>query len=149
MWMVFHLAYKYGGINLDAWRFRGGPATIYDMARRTLEPAGADWLGLSFFAGGAAVMVLLTWARQYLLWWPLHPLGFAIGANFMMNKAWFCVLTAWSIKKLVMRFGGPARYRGSQYFFIGLIMGEALCNGLWLVIDYFTGKIGNKIFILG
>ncbi|MEE2872884.1 MAG: DUF6785 family protein [Candidatus Latescibacterota bacterium] len=148
-WMVFHLAYKYGGINLDAWRFRGGPATIYDMARRTLEPAGADWLGLSFFAGGAAVMVLLTWARQYLLWWPLHPLGFAIGANFMMNKAWFCVLTAWSIKKLVMRFGGPARYRGSQYFFMGLIMGEALCNGLWLVIDYFTGKIGNKIFILG
>ena len=28
-------------------------------------------------------------------------------------------------------------------------MGEALCNGLWLVIDYFTGKIGNAVFILG
>ena len=148
-WMVFHLAYKYGGINLDAWRFRGGPATIYDMARRTLEPVGADWLGLSFFAGGAAVMVMLTWVRQYFLWWPLHPLGFAIGANMMMNKAWFCVFIAWSIKKLILRFGGPARYRGSQYFFMGLILGEALCNGLWLVIDYFTGQTGNKVFILG
>ena len=148
-WMVFHLAYKYGGINLDAWRFKGGPETIYTIAQRTLEPTGADWLGLQFFAGGAAVMVLLTWARQYLLWWPLHPLGFAIGANMMMNKAWFCVLIAWAIKKLVLRFGGPAKYRGSQYFFMGLILGEALCNGLWLVIDYFTGKVGNQVFILG
>ena len=94
-------------------------------------------------------MGALTWARQHLLWWPLHPIGFAIGANYMMNKAWFCVLIAWAIKKMVLRFGGPARYRYSQYFFMGLIMGEALCNGLWLVIDYFTGKVGNRLFILG
>ena len=148
-WMVFHLAYKYGGINLEHWRFQGGPATIYNMARRTLEPMGADWLGLGFFAGGAVVMGALTWARQQLLWWPLHPIGFAIGANFMMNKAWFCVLIAWAIKKAVLRFGGPARYQHSQYFFMGLIMGEALCNGLWLAIEYFTGQIGNRLFVLG
>ncbi len=148
-WMVFHLAYKYGGINLDSWRFRGGPTTIYDMARRTLEPAGADWLGLAFFAGGAGAMVLLTWARQYILWWPLHPIGFPIGANLMINKIWSCVLLAWVLKKLILRFGGAAHYRTSQHFFMGLIMGEALCNGLWLVIDYFTGKVGNAVFILG
>ena len=58
-------------------------------------------------------------------------------------------MNAWAIKKVVLRFGGPARYQYSQYFFMGLIMGEALCNGLWLVIDYFTGKIGNRLFILG
>lgn len=28
-WMVFHLAYEYGGINLDSWRFRGGPSTSW------------------------------------------------------------------------------------------------------------------------
>ena len=148
-WMVFHLAYKYGGVNLDHWRFQGGPATIYDVARRTLEPAGADWLGLGFFAGGAVAMGVLTWCRQQLLWWPLHPIGFAVGANMMMDKAWFCVLVAWMIKKAILGFGGPARYRSSQYFFLGLIMGEALCNGLWLVIDYFTGTVGNRLFILG
>jgi len=37
----------------------------------------------------------------------------------------------------------------SVRFFLGLIMGETLCNGLWVVIDYFTGKTGNIIFILG
>ena len=148
-WMVFHLAYKYGGINLDGWRFRSGPSTIYNAAQRALEPAGADWLGLAFFAGGAVVMVLLTWARQYLLWWPFHPIGFPIGANFMLDKIWSCVLLAWALKKLILRFGGAAHYRTSQHFFMGLIMGEALCNGLWLVIDYFTGKVGNAVFILG
>ena len=50
---------------------------------------------------------------------------------------------------LILRFGGAAHYRTSQHFFMGLIMGEALCNGLWLVIDYFTGKVGNAVFILG
>ncbi len=148
-WMVFHLAYKYGGVNLDQWRFQGGPATIYNMARRTLEPMGADWLGLVFFVGGAGVMVVLSWARQHLLWWPLHPIGFPIAANYMMNKVWFCVLIAWAVKKIILRFGGPAYYHSSQYFFMGLIVGEALCNGLWLVIDYFTGQVGNQVFILG
>ena len=94
-------------------------------------------------------MVVLMWARHHLLWWPLHPIGFAVGANMMMDKAWFCVLIAWMIKKAILGFGGPARYRSSQYFFLGLIMGEALCNGLWLVIDYFTGTVGNRLFILG
>ncbi len=148
-WMVFHLAYKYGGINLDSWRFRGGPSTIYNAAQRALEPAGADWLGLTFFAGGAVVMGLLTWARHHFLWWPFHPIGFPIGANFMLDKIWACVLLAWALKKLILRFGGAAHYRTSQHFFMGLIMGEALCNGLWLVIDYFTGKVGNAVFILG
>jgi len=148
-WMVMHMAYRYGGINLDGWRFRGGPETIFTNAVRTLEPLGVDWMGMSFLAIGGVVMLLLTWARQYLLWWPLHPIGFPIGANFMMNKAWCSVAIAWLLKKAILRYGGAARYQSSQYFFLGLILGEALCNGLWIVIDYFTGKVGNAIFNLG
>ena len=148
-WMVLHMAYKYGGINLDAWRFKGGPETIFNNAARNLEPLGVDWPGITFMIGGAVVMLLLTWARQYILWWPLHPIGFPIGANFMMNKAWLSVMIAWGLKKLILRYGGAARYQSSQYFFLGLILGEALCNGMWIVIDYFTGKMGNAIFILG
>ncbi|MXY83849.1 MAG: hypothetical protein F4Y91_17760 [Gemmatimonadetes bacterium] len=148
-WMVFHLAYKYGGINLDSWRFRGGPSTIYTSAQLAQEPDGAARLRLSFIAGGAVVMGLLTWARHHFLWWPFHPIGFPIGANFMLDKIWACVLLAWALKKLILRFGGASHYRTSQHFFMGLIMGEALCNGIWLVIDYFTGKVGNAVFILG
>ena len=148
-WMVFHLVHIHGGINLDNWRFRNGPSTIFDRAVRNLEPAGVYWQGLGFFAGGGVVMLLLTWARQRLLWWPVHPVGFPIGANFLMNHIWFSVFIAWSVKKAVLRYGGASFYRASQVFFLGLIMGEALCNGVWVVIDFFTGKMGNSIFSIG
>ena len=32
---------------------------------------------------------------------------------------------------------------------IGRIVAEGLCNGLWIVIDYFTGKISNRVFTIG
>ena len=148
-WMVLHMTYRHGGINLVGWFFKGGPQVVYNTAMRNLEPAGVAWDGLAFFCGGGVAMLLMTWARQRLLWWPLHPLGFTVAANHLMDKIWFSVLIAWAIKKVVLRFGGAAVYGKSQSFFLGLIAGEVLCNGLWIVIDYFTGKTGNMIFILG
>jgi len=148
-WTVLHMAYQHGGINLVGWFFKGGPQTVYNHAVRNLEPTGVAWDGLAFFCGGGVAMLLLTWARQRLLWWPLHPLGFAVAANHLMDKIWFSVFIAWVVKKLVLRYGGSAVYGKSQKFFLGLIAGEVLCNGLWIVIDYFTGKTGNKVFILG
>ena len=148
-WMVLHMAYRHGGINLVQWFFKGGPSTVFDYAVLGLQPAGVAWDGLAFFAGGGAAMLALMWARQHLLWWPLHPLGFAVAANHLMDKIWFSIFIAWAIKRLLLRFGGPAIYKSSVRFFLGLIMGETLCNGLWVVIDYFTGKTGNIVFILG
>ena len=113
---------------------------------RNLETEGTYWPGLGFFTGGAMAMVIMMWLRQRLPWWPVHPLGFPIGANTMMNFIWFNVFLAWFIKRIVLRHGGASIYRQSQRFFLGLIVGQSLCNGIWLVIDYFTGKVGNRIF---
>ena len=51
-----------------------------------------------------------------------------------------------AIKVIVLKYGGAGLYRRSQGFFVGLIAGQALANGMWLVVDYFTGKVGNSIF---
>ena len=91
-------------------------------------------------------MALMMWARQRLAWWPVHPIGFPIGANAMTDGVWFSIFIAWLIKISIMRFGGAALYQRSQIFFLGLIAGQVLCSGMWLVIDYFTGKVGNSIF---
>ena len=148
-WMVLHITYRHGGINLVGWFYKGGPQTVYNYAVLGLEPQGIAWDGLAFFAGGGAVMLALMWARQHVLWWPFHPLGFAVAANHLMDKIWFSIFVAWAIKRVVLRFGGPRFYAQSVRFFLGLIMGETLCNGLWVVIDYFTGKTNNILFILG
>ena len=146
IWMIFHMAYQHGGVNLNNWFFKGAPETAYNNALRNIEPSGVYWPGWSFFAGGGLTMVLMMWARQKFPWWPVHPIGLPIGANGMMNSVWFSVFLAWALKKTVLRFGGVAVYRRSQVFFLGMICGQMSCNGLWLVIDYFTGKVGNTIF---
>jgi hypothetical protein len=146
VWMIFHMAYRHGGVNLNAWFFNGAPRAAYDNALSQLAGQGPDGLGLWFAAGGAALMGLLLWARQRYPWWPLHPLGFPVGAESMMDYVWFNVFLAWLIKAAVLRYGGAVQYRRLQPFFLGLIAGQILCNGLWLCIDYFTGKVGNSIF---
>lgn len=146
IWMIFHMAYDHGGINLNSWFFKGAPQAAYQNALRNLEPTGIYWEGLSFFAGGGGIMMLMMWARQRFPWWPFHPIGFPIGGNWLMEQVWFSVFLAWFLKWGLMRYGGATMFKRSQYFFLGLIGGQVLCNGIWLVIDYFTGKIGNGIF---
>ena len=91
-------------------------------------------------------MALMTWGRQRLPWWPVHPIGFPIGATGMLNGVWFSVFLASLVKIIILKYGGAGLYRRSQSFFLGLITGQFLCNGAWLVIDYFTGTVGNSIF---
>ena len=145
-WMIFHAAYRHGGINLDGWFFQRAPEVAYDNAVRNLEPRGIYWPGMGFLLGGGGAMALLLWARQRLPWWPLHPIGLPIAAVDILNYVFFSVFIAWFIKIVVLKYGGASLYRRSQAFFLGMIAGQMLVNGLWLVIDYFTGKIGNILF---
>ena len=103
IWMVFHMAYYHGGINLNAWFFKNAPQIVYQNALRNLDPTGVYWEGLSFFAGGGVVMTAMMWARQRFPWWPFHPIGFPIGANGLMDKIWFSIFIAWVLKWMLMK----------------------------------------------
>ena len=141
LWMIFHLTYKYGGINMNSWFFHRGPAVAYENAVRNLRPQGVYWPGVGFFAGGGVAMALMMFARARLSWWPLHPIGFPIGANHMTDWAWFSVFLAWAIKVCVLRLGGASAYHRSVPFFLGILTGEVTSMGVWLVVEYFTGTI--------
>ncbi len=141
LWMIFHLTYKYGGVNMNSWFFHRGPAVAYENALRNLQPRGVYWPGVGFFAGGGVVMALMMFARARLSWWPVHPIGFPLGANSMTDWIWFSVFLAWAVKVCVLRFGGGSGYRRSLPFFLGILTGEVTSMGVWLVVDYFTGTI--------
>ena len=114
-------------------------------AATTLEPAGVYWEGMGFIGIGAVAMTVLTWMKSRFLWWPLHPIGFPIMATRVTDQIWFSVMLAWLIKVLVLRYGGTPLFRRSRYFFLGMILGAVVVRGLWLVIDYFTGQVGNHV----
>jgi hypothetical protein len=147
VWAILHLAYEYGGINLNGWFFSGGNQVPFQyIAARLTTPAPAYWDGWLHTAIGGGIMALLMLARHHLLWWPLHPIGYPISAVWLMDELWFSIFLAWLIKQVVMKYGGPSLYRQTRPLFLGLIMGQFVASGIWLFIDYLSGMTDNVVF---
>ena len=140
------MAYEHGGINLNplffSWQSTHfGPM---DMAPRiAAEPEGPRWDAWQFMGIGAGVMAALMWARHHFLWWPLNPLGFTIAANWKTGHIFCSALLAWFLKLVILRYGGVRLYRNLRPFFLGLILGEIVAAGVFVLIDYATGHTGS------
>ena len=142
--MDLHLAYKYGGINLDWFYFNWACKYPFQfMEGRMRTPSDANVNGWIYTGIGGVVMLGLMFARYRFLWWPFHPLGFPISCVF--GSMWFSVFLAWIVKSVVLKYGGPRLYRSTRPFFVGLILGEFVTAGIWIVIDYFAGMTGNYL----
>jgi len=145
--MVIYLAYTQGGINLNEYYFTGAPKYAYEYtADKILHPAGPNGIGWLCKGIGVAGMSFLMVMQNRFLWWPLHPLGFAIGPVWLMSQIWFSVFLAWFLKSLILRYGGSKVYKKTVPFFLGLVLGQYTCAGLWFVIDCFTRMEGNVVF---
>ena len=90
-------------------------------------------------------MALMMFARAPLSWWPIHPIGFPIGANNMTDYIWFSVFLALVVKVTVLRLGGASAYQRSVPMFHGILLGQITSMGMWLVIDYFSGNVGHQV----
>lgn len=49
------------------------------------------------------------------------------------------------IKVLVLKYGSPVLHQKTRPFFLGIVLGQFVAGGLWLLIDGFTGIVGNRI----
>jgi hypothetical protein len=146
LWMLLHLAYTYGAINLRPAHFIWLPEYVFDYASaRINEPTGPDLWGWVHTGIGAGVMGLLLLARRQWSWWPLHPLGYPISSVFSWMS--FNAFLAWLIKGIVLRYGGVGFYRGVRPFFLGLIVGQFAVIGVFWVVDSFTGMVGNIVLV--
>ena len=144
-WMVIHLSYTQGGINLMSWFWQySSEFPLSYIASQIQSPSVMEATGWLFTGFGAGVMWLLLVVQQRLAWWPVHPLGLAIsGTQFTSGFMWFSVFVAWTIKVIVLKYGGSTLYGRSRFFFMGMILGAFATSGTWLVIDYITGHQGN------
>jgi len=145
--VLMSLCYEHGGANMNQWYFVGNVRVAYStIAYKMQEQSGPNWEGWAWKGTGATTMALLTLAYRRLLWWPLHPIGFVIGACGWMNLLWFSVFLAWFIKALFLRFGGGQLYMQARPFFLGLVLGQYTVAGFWFVVDALTGATGNVVF---
>lgn len=140
------LAYSHGATNLSSHHFVNYPRYPFDYAAdRITHPEGPSRLGWMLTGIGGGVMGGLMLLQRYFLWWPLHPIGFIVSTNWVMNNIWFTILLAWLIKSSVLKYGGPKIYRKTVPFFMGLTLGHFIAAGFWLLVDGFLGRPGTRI----
>jgi hypothetical protein len=147
IYLTLRMAYEQGGVNLNSWFFIDGPQAPWKwVSDKQVNPTDASALGWTLTVAGAAGTVFLAAMRHQYLWWPLHPIGFAVGTTWIMDQLWLSAFLAWGCKLLTVRYGGREFFRQARLFALGLILGQFTCNGAWLVLDAICGQRGNQIF---
>ena len=147
IWMTMKVAYDVGGANANRWFFVGGPQYPYDFLSKVMRNPTAPDVDSWIFAGfGSVVMVVLTALHHRFAWWPLHPMGFPLASGMLTDYQWFSIFLAWSVKRIVLAYGGPALYRRTRLFFLGLILGQFSGCGFWILVDLVTGRVGNNLY---
>jgi hypothetical protein len=89
---------------------------------------------VAHFTIGAVFTAMLSFLRLRFAWWPLHPIGFLIVGTFPSQHLWFSIFLGWLMKLTIVRFGGARSYTACKPFFIGLIVGEGVAAGFWLIV---------------
>ncbi len=148
-WITLLLGYKYGGINLHSWQFSGlANYTVKWVTNFMNYPVGFGKTQLGFLTLGGFLMFLLFLAQNYLLWWPISPVGLAVGLSEQVYHTWFSVFIAWLIKVFIMKYGGIKVYNKAKEFFLGMVLGSFVTAGIWILIGFLTGIQGRFYFTL-
>jgi len=137
-WSSLNVYYKYGANICGQWRVESGKWAFDELERWVSSPSSASPSALFFMGMGALSYFFLAFMRLRYLWWPFHPIGYAVANTFTMQYLWSPFFFGWLAKVIVLKAGGIKSYRHYVPFFLGLIMGEAVGNGFWVT---FLGEI--------
>lgn len=94
---------------------------------------------------GAGFMALLSYLRLRYEAFPLHPVGYLMCGTLGLQWTWFSILLGWLAKSITLRLGGASLYRKAIPLFTGLIVGEALSAGFFLLFTLTRLALGLEI----
>jgi len=134
-------AYRVGGVNFaDWWGQKTVPEGAFKGTERFITQGSlAAELHLRPFLMGIFGMGLLMFMRARFYWWPVHSLGLLCASSWHAHRLWFPFLLGWLTKVAIMKFAGGRMLRSGRYFFIGLIMVEALIGALSVIVRTLSG----------
>ena len=104
------------------------------------HPTETDFASVAFMGIGALFTGFLWWIRTRLPLWPFHPAGYVIGSSsWTVGWLWFSIFISWTVKVTLLKVGGIRLYRKAYPLFLGLLMGEFVIGGAWVLIRLFWG----------
>ncbi|MCH8294527.1 hypothetical protein IH992_25875 [Candidatus Poribacteria bacterium] len=134
------LIYHKGASYLTRGVYVNQPRNIFRAMNRMIQfPVETKWDEVYSMIAGAGFTSVLLFLRHRFIWWPLHPIGYLLGATSPPFHLWSSVFIGWLIKYSVLKFGGASGVRTLRPIALGLIFGEFLMVGLWMILGLFTG----------
>ncbi len=117
----------------------------YTFANTTpQESVSGSWVS---FGMGAVMVGVLMVGRVMWVSWPFHPIGLVLMNSGPLQAFWFSIFIGWGVKRLLLRYGGAGAFRRARPFFIGLIVGEILSAGAWLIVGFAShGAVRYTLF---
>jgi len=136
-WTVLHLSYDLGqdtAATAQTQNYFGREPLVTLQSLLQRPHGGPDWGAVTAVAVGCLFTLFLMVMRTRFLWWPFHPVGYALTSAYATHILWLSMLIAWTIKSLVVRYGGLRFYRRGMPFFLGLLLGEFVVGSAWGLI---------------
>lgn len=147
-WIDLSLIYHDGATSrLTAFRLWVGRGAFNQLQRWLYYPQGSDLLRTSFMGVGTVAVVLLTVMRMRFLFWPFHPAGYALAVSFAIDYFWFPFFLSWLLKSIILRYGQIKGYQRAIPFFLGLILGDFVIGGLWMIFGVVAQRQVYMFFI--
>ena len=146
MTMMIYFPYRDGGLNLHRWTFKNTATYSWtDAAKRMTRSGSPIWEGFPLMGYGAALMAVLLICAHWIPLWPLNPGALVVSFHWAGQMLWSSALMVLIVKTILLKYGGARAFTGVRPLLYGLILGEVVVAGLWVVIDGFTGKTGNYV----
>ena len=134
------LIYDKGALFLQSWSFVVAPRNYFQRMSSLIQfPVETKWDEVYSMIAGAGFTGFMLWMRQNFVWWSLHPIGYLLGATYPPFHLWSSILIGWFIKYSALKFGGASTYRKLRPVAFGLIFGEYVMVGVWMIVGFFTG----------
>jgi Family of unknown function (DUF6785)/Domain of unknown function (DUF6784) len=108
--------------------------TYNTLADWLQSPRPPDHAGMAAFAGGGAFALLLALIRTRYVWFPFHPMGYALGIGNTVERWWFALVVCSFLKGVIVHYGGIRTYRQALPFFMGLVLGQYVVSCIWSII---------------
>ena len=127
--------YHQGGVTMYYYVYQGNPNWAFNDAALSLNHSQTPlpFVAPASFGVGVLVTMALATLRTRLMWFPFHPLGYALAGSWTMIVFWFPCFTAWLCKTILLRYGGMRLYALARPFFLGLVLGEFTSALLWTI----------------
>jgi len=129
-----------GGVALDDYRFvHVGQRPFQELSSQITNPEGFSPPKVLAMLIAGLFTLFLAMMRWRYLWFPFHPLGYAVSTIWAAYSMWFSLGAGAAFNFFIVRYGGLRLYHRLRPFFVGLILGEFIMIGFWTLVDALAG----------